>query len=213
MPAARSRSGDPHASEKCDGPQQEQAEDPKAPIQAEEPPPREARQGRRSRSELTRGITLLRPIESGPSSANMRLRRFPADPCATPHLGGPPVSDQSVVGDIEVDKQNLYREETFTDLKVASIRRLTPILADGADDPSRSPRFIGETTLMSQRGPLPVQAPIEAKTLSEAFDLFPEAVNQAVDALIEQAREMQRQEASRIVVPGQMPPPGRGIIG
>lgn len=121
------------------------------------------------------------------------------------------MSDQSVVGDIEVDKQNLYREETFTDLKVASIRRLTPVLADGTDDPSRAPRFIGETTLMSQRGPLPVQAPIDAKNLDEAFDLFPEAVNQAVDALIEQAREMQRQEASRIVVPGQMPP-GRGII-
>jgi hypothetical protein len=121
------------------------------------------------------------------------------------------VSEQSLVGDIAVDTANLFREETFTDLKVASIRRLTPVRADGTDDPDRSPRFIGETTLLSQRGPLPVQAPIDAKTLSEAFELFPEAINHAVDALIEQAREMQRQEASRIVVPGQMPP-GRGII-
>jgi hypothetical protein len=121
------------------------------------------------------------------------------------------VSEQSVVGDIAVDKANLFREETFTDLKVASIRRLTPVRADGTDDPDRSARFIGETTLLSQRGPLPVQAPIDAKTLSEAFDLFPEAINRAVDALIEQAREMQRQESSRIVVPGHMPP-GRGII-
>jgi hypothetical protein len=115
------------------------------------------------------------------------------------------VSDQAPIGDINVDKDNLYREETFTDLKVASIRRLTPIRTDGSEDESRTPLFMGETTLMSQRGPLPVQAPIEAKTLEEAFDMFPDAVNKAVEQLIEQAREMQRQEASRIVVPGQGP--------
>jgi hypothetical protein len=120
---------------------------------------------------------------------------------------------ESLVGEITVDTNNLYREETFTDLKVASIRRLTPIREDGSDDPARETLFVGETTLMSQRGPLPVQAPIEAKTLTEAFAHFPEAVNKAVEQLIEQARELQRQEASRIVVPGQMPGgPGR-IIG
>lgn len=115
------------------------------------------------------------------------------------------MSDQAPIGDISVDKNNLYREETFTDLKVASIRRLTPIKEDGSDDDSRPPLFMGETTLMSQRGPLPVQAPIEAATLQEAFDAFPDAVNKAVEQMIEQAREMQRQEASRIVVPGQSP--------
>jgi hypothetical protein len=123
------------------------------------------------------------------------------------------VSDQAIVGEIEVDKSNLYREETFTDLKVASIRRLTPVREDGSDDPDRPVIFVGETTLMSQRGPLPVQAPIEAASLTEAFDKFPEAVQQAVENLIEQAREMQRQEATRIVVPGQTPPPGSRIIG
>ena len=115
------------------------------------------------------------------------------------------MSDQAPIGEISVDTDNLYREETFTDLKVASIRRLTPIRVDGSDDDSRPPLFMGETTLMSQRGPLPVQAPIEAATIEEAFAQFPEAVNHAVEQLIEQAREMQRQEASRIVVPGQGP--------
>ena len=112
------------------------------------------------------------------------------------------MSDQPAVGDIEVDIENLYREESFSDMKVASIRRLTPVLLDGSDDTGRPTLFIGETTLMSQRGPLPVQAPIEAETLSEAFEKFPAAINVAVERLIEQAREMQRQEASRIVVPG-----------
>ena len=123
------------------------------------------------------------------------------------------MSDQPTVGEIQVDKSNLYREETYSDLKVASIRRLTPVREDGSEDPERDTLFIGETTLMSQRGPLPVQAPIEARTLAEAFEKFPEAVNAAVDNLIEQAKEIQRQEASRIVVPGQPPASGSRIIG
>ena len=102
------------------------------------------------------------------------------------------MSDQSTVGEIQVDSENLYREESFSDLKVASIRRLTPVRSDGSDDPERPTIFIGETTLMSQRGPLPVQAPIEATSLSEAFEKFPEAINAAVEQLIEQAKELQR---------------------
>ena len=113
------------------------------------------------------------------------------------------------LGDIAVDLNNLYREETFTDLKVASIRRLTPVTADGSDDTSRPTMFVGETTLMSARGPLPINCPIEAASLTDALDAFPQAVQQAVERLMEEAREMQRQEASRIVVPGQ----GGGPMG
>ncbi len=114
------------------------------------------------------------------------------------------------LGEITVDQDNLYREDTFTDLKVASIRRLTPIRADGSDDTSRPVMFVGETTLMSQRGPLPINCPIEATTLEDAMNAFPQAVQAAVERLMEEAREMQRQEANRIVVPGQGPPGGGG---
>ncbi len=121
-------------------------------------------------------------------------------------------NEQNPFADVKVDKSNLYKEESFTDLKVATIRRLSPILTDGSPDPSRPQLFTGETTLMSDRGPLPIQAPIEAKDLDEAMEKFPEAVQGAVEKLIEQAREMQRQQMSRIVVPGQggggMPPGG-----
>ena len=113
------------------------------------------------------------------------------------------------LGEIAVDQDNLYREETFTDLKVASIRRLTPITPDGADDLSRPQVFVGETTLMSQRGPLPINCPIEATSLTEAINAFPKAVQDAVERLMEEAREMQRQEMNRIVVPGQ----GGGMAG
>jgi hypothetical protein len=112
------------------------------------------------------------------------------------------------IADVRVDTNNLYREETFTDLRIATIRRLVPVLADGSPDVSRPALFSAQTTLMSQAGPLPVEAPIEAATLEEAAAKFPEAMQQAVDRLIEEAREMRRREASRIVVPGSMPPGG-----
>ena len=124
-------------------------------------------------------------------------------------------NEERPLADIQVDAENLYREETFTDLRIATLRRLTPILSDGSEDSSRSVRFIGETQLMSARGLLPVSAPIDAPTLDEAIAQFPEAINQAVERLIEEARELQRQEASRIVVPGQGPmgPMGPGGPG
>ena len=42
---------------------------------------------------------------------------------------------------------------------------------------------------------------IEAKDLAEAIEKFPEAVKVALEEAIEEAREMRREAASRIVVP------------
>ncbi len=103
--------------------------------------------------------------------------------------------------ELEVDENNLYREETFTDLKVASIRRLEPVKPDGSPDAARRPVFVAQTQLMSQVGPLPVQTVIEASDLREALAKFPEAINRAVNEMMEEARELRRREASRIVVP------------
>lgn len=124
----------------------------------------------------------------------------------------PGVTPESLTADID----NLYREETYTDLRAANIRQLTPVKADGSPDPSRTRQFIGDTTLMTQMGPLPVQFPLEAETLDQAFAKFPEGVRAAIERLNERAREMAREEASRIVVPGKMPGggvPGAGLGG
>jgi hypothetical protein len=122
------------------------------------------------------------------------------------------------IADIKVDPNNLDREEVFTALRIATIRRLVPVTSDGSDDPSRSALYSAQTTLMSQAGPLPVESPIEATSLEDAAAKFPEAIQQAVDRLVEEAREMRRREASRIVVPSGMPQGGGpggggGIIG
>ena len=106
-----------------------------------------------------------------------------------------------------VDTDNLYREESITDLRAATIRQLIPIRPDGSDDPTRPRRFIGDTTLMTQMGPIPVQFPLDAPTLAEACSLFPEGIKGAIERLNERAREMAREESSRIVVPGQQPSP------
>ncbi len=67
--------------------------------------------------------------------------------------------------EIQVDRENLYLEEVFTDLKVATIRRLSPIKADGSPDEARPTLFHGQTQLMSLMGPLPVNCAIVAANL------------------------------------------------
>ena len=106
------------------------------------------------------------------------------------------------LSEIMLDAKNLFREEVFTDLRVGSIKQLTPVTSDGSRDMGRPMTYVGETQLMSQMGPLPVQAPIEADNLQEAMERFPAAIQTAVEAMINEVKELQRKEMSRIVVPG-----------
>jgi len=101
--------------------------------------------------------------------------------------------------DFSVDRQQLYREEVFTDLKVASIRRLTPVKPDGSEDKTRKTLFVGQTHLVSPNGPLPIQNVIQAKDLQQAVKKFPEAMMAAVDRLVEEAKKIKDQEDSRII--------------
>jgi len=111
--------------------------------------------------------------------------------------------EQMKVDKLEVDRNNLYREDVFTDLRVASIRRLSPIKIDGSPDPTRATLYSAETQILTPQGPLPIQVPIEANTLEEALEKFPNAVQQGVERLVDEAREMRRQASSRIVTPAE----------
>ena len=110
--------------------------------------------------------------------------------------------------DFTVDRDNLYREESLTDLKVASIRRMVPVTADGQDDPSRAPMFLGHTQIITPQGPLPLQARLMANSLQEAMDAFPAAMEQEMAKMVDQIRKLQaeeqkkQQDDSRIIVPG-----------
>jgi len=109
--------------------------------------------------------------------------------------------------DFIVDRNNLYREESITDLKVASIRRLIPVKPNGTEDKSRTPVFIGHTQLMSPEGPLPIQSQLAANNIEEALDAFPETMKQALAEMVEQIKKMQKEKQqkddSKIIMPGQ----------
>ena len=96
--------------------------------------------------------------------------------------------------DFTVNRDDLYREESVTDLKVASIRRMVPIKSDGSEDPSRSQVFFGSTQLMTPEGPLPIQSQLSATTLEEAMDEFPAAMRKALDQTIDRLKKMQQQQ-------------------
>jgi hypothetical protein len=102
---------------------------------------------------------------------------------------------------VKVNLQNLYLEEVFTDLRVANIRRLTPVKPNGEPDKTREIMYVGQTQLMTPHGPVPLSFPIEAKSLQLAIEKFPSVMEQFVDKIMAEAREMQRQEQSRIIVP------------
>lgn len=105
--------------------------------------------------------------------------------------------------DLTLDQNNLYKEESFTDLKTGAVRRLTPVTESGEEDNKRSPIFMGQTQLMSPNGPLPVSCMIEAVTLQEAIQKFPLAVKSEVEKIVSAAQKAQEKDSSRIIVPGQ----------
>jgi hypothetical protein len=121
--------------------------------------------------------------------------------------------DPQASADFNVDRSNLYREETFTDLKVGTIKRLIPVRPDGSEDKNRRVVFVGQSSLMTPHGPVPIQNVIPAKELQQAIKKFPEAMQAAMDRLVEEAQKYQAaqqhdQEAtiqkpdSRIIIPG-----------
>jgi hypothetical protein len=103
--------------------------------------------------------------------------------------------------EVELDPKNLYREDVFTDRRAGSIRRLTPVTADGSTDAARPVLFSGQTQLLTPAGILPLGFEIEARTLEEALKKFPDGVKVALEQAIDEARELRREAASRIVVP------------
>ena len=104
--------------------------------------------------------------------------------------------------DLTVNQNNLYLEESFTDLNVASIKRLTPVRPNGIKDKSRKPLFVGHTQLMTPQGPLPIQSLLEAKNLKEAMEKFPAAMRKGVEKMLEEVEKIKQKEESRIIIPG-----------
>jgi hypothetical protein len=116
----------------------------------------------------------------------------------------------------EFAEDGLYREESFTDRQVGTIRRLTPVTVAGAPDDSRPVLYMGATQVMTAAGPMPLNFDIQADGLDDACKKFGSAAQQAVEEMAAKLEELRREQASSIVVPGRDPGPaggGSGILG
>lgn len=105
--------------------------------------------------------------------------------------------------DIKVDPAALFLEEVFTDRRVGTIRRLTPVGKDGARDEARAVLYVGETQVLTPAGALPIGFEIGAGSLAEAAEKFGDLAKEAIERTVKELQEMRRQQASSIVVPGQ----------
>ena len=111
--------------------------------------------------------------------------------------------------ELKVDPNSLYLEEIFTDRRVGTIRRLTPVKKGGDRDSARPVIYQGETQVLTPAGALPIGFDIPAVTLEEAADKFGQLAREAIERTVKELQEMRRQAASQIVVPqGPLPPLG-----
>lgn len=112
------------------------------------------------------------------------------------------MSEMNNSPDIKMDVAELTREEVYTDGRIGSIRKLIPVTLDGEQDSSRQVTFVGSTQIMTPGGALPLSFEIETDTLQGAVAGFGDAAKLAVERTMEELKELQRQQASSIVVPG-----------
>ena len=115
--------------------------------------------------------------------------------------------------DIRLDTESMYKEEVFTDRKMGSIRVMTPVNRDGSVDSERTVLYVGQAQLMTPMGALPLVFDIEATSLDDALEKYPENAQVALDKTMEELKEMRRQQASSIVMPGEQGMPGGGVPG
>jgi hypothetical protein len=115
--------------------------------------------------------------------------------------------------EIKIDPKSLYLEEIYTDRRVGTIRRLTPVGKDGARDQARAVLYVGETQVLTPAGALPIAFEIGAGSLEEAAEKFGPLAKEAIERTVKELQELRRQAASSIVIPqGGLPPvpPGAG---
>ena len=103
--------------------------------------------------------------------------------------------------EIKMDANSMCREEVFTDNQIGTIRKLTPVTANGKDDSERPVQYIGSTQIMTPGGALPLNFEIPADSIAAAIEGFGQAAQQAVERTMDELKELQRRAASQIVVP------------
>jgi len=103
--------------------------------------------------------------------------------------------------ELKLDPDKLYLEEVFTDRRIGTLRRLTPVTREGATDPARAVSYVGETQILTPAGSIPIAFEIDAASLGEAAQKFADLAKEAIDRTVRELQELRRQASSSIVVP------------
>jgi len=103
--------------------------------------------------------------------------------------------------ELKMEERDLYQEEIFTDRRVGTIQRLTPIDKTGKPDLARPVIYVGQTQLMSRMGALPLSFEIPGDSLEQAVQNFAAAANGSLVETMQKLEEMRREQASSLIVP------------
>ena len=90
------------------------------------------------------------------------------------------MADEISDADIAMDSASLYREETFTDRRVGTLQRLTPITPSGASDTARPVLYVGQTQVLTPAGALPLSFEVPAESLEDADAQIGELAKQSL---------------------------------
>ncbi len=101
----------------------------------------------------------------------------------------------------QMDAAQCYCEETFTDRRVGTIKRLTPVDSEGKPDATRAVVYVGQAQVMTPMGAIPLSFDIEAPSLSQAIAGFGAAAETAVAQTMRELQELRRESASSLVIP------------
>jgi hypothetical protein len=103
--------------------------------------------------------------------------------------------------ELKLDSDKLYVEEIFTDRRIGTIRRLSPVTKDGKPDAARAVLYVGETQIMTPAGSIPIAFEIGAGSVGEAAEKFGTLAKEAIDRTVRELQELRRQASSSIVIP------------
>src|SRR2546425_11523273 len=106
---------------------------------------------------------------------------------------------EQTTSELKVDPASLYQEEIFTDRRVGTIRRLTPIKKDGARDTARAVLYVGETQVLTPAGGLPIGFEIGAGSLEGAAEKFGPLPKEGNERTVEGVRGLRRPGAPWVV--------------
>jgi hypothetical protein len=105
--------------------------------------------------------------------------------------------------EIAMNENELYLEEVFTDQRVGTIRRMSPVTTEGTPDSKRPVLYFGSAQMMTPAGPLPLNFEISASSLRDAVQGFADGAERAMEETMRELQEYRRQQNSKIVLPGE----------